>query len=311
MATFTSALKATEIVASISLSYYQEDVRPLITNIAPADTPLFTMSGDVPAKGLQHEWQRDTLAGATGVGTAQGTAFSASALTLPSRQSNTCQIVRTDYAVTLTEEAVSHYGVDSAFAYHTGKRMKELAKNTEAAMMLNTELVTGARKMAGLSTQITTCSAADTNASVGFKYAALGEIQQLIFDQTGEECGIALCSPKQKRQVSNWFTSINREIGNSGKTLGMSILEIDTDFGAVKFVRTRYFATANATSNELLLINPMYINKAWLQPTKILRQSMDGDMTPGVIMHELTLEVLAENAMGKLTTGSFVDDPFA
>lgn len=292
--------------ASLGTNEIREDLRDLIADVSPVETPLFSMAGSVEAKSVKHEWMNDALATESSAGAQEGVAHTSAAVTRPSRVSNWCQILRKDYSISDTQEAVDTAGFSSSFEYQTVKALKEVARNTEMAMIQSTRVTTNgagtlAMAMDGLATFIqTNTGVASTSILL---QADLSALQEAVWDSSGVQPNVCLMSATHKRAVSTFYTSITKEVGNVSKTLGQSIMSVVTDFGDVNFVMSRYAVDTTATLKEFYLYPRSFVNKAWLYGTTAERQSRDGDITPGMVKHQLTLEVLNEKACGRNSQG--------
>lgn len=307
MATFTNFL-GSGLQASLGLNEIREDLIDEITNVDPTDTPLFSMASNVRAKGVFHEWPMDALAAASGSGATEGSTFSGAALTRPTRGNNWCQILRKDFAVTLTEEEVVKAGIDSMLAFQRVKAMKELARNTEVALIQNTATSIDPRQLGGIATFITTNT--QLSGAATLTQANFHALQELVFNQSGVNPDLCLLHPRHKMHVSTWYSSVTREMGNLSQSLGVAITEVITDFGPMRFAMERYVATfpfsatQPATGYEGYLLPLQLVRKAWLCPTRSFELAQDGDLLPAMLHHELTLEVLAQKACGRFRAGT-------
>lgn len=127
-------------------------------------------------------------------------------------------------------------------------------------------------------------------------------------------------SPKVKRQISA-FTSVggtadtpmNRTIAASDKKLISSIDFYDTDFGIIQIVLDRWMpegnntATAGAgaassTAGCAYFLQRSMNRLAWLRPMTHQFIGKRGDSVAGIIVGEVTLEVLSEKANGAITS---------
>lgn len=305
MATLTNRMETSP--ASLGTNEIREDLRDVIADVSPVETPLFSMAGSVAAKSVKHEWMNDSLAAESAAGHGEGVAHTSAVVTRPSRVENWCQILRKDYSISDTQEAVDTAGFSSSFNFQTVKALKEVARNTEMAMIQSTAVTTNSAAtpmaMDGLATFIQTNVTTNTALAASLMQANLSALQEVVFDSSGLQPNVCLLSATHKRAVSTFYTSITKEVGNVSKTLGQSIMSVVTDFGDVNFVMTRYGRTINATTKELYLFPRSQVNKAWLMGTKAERQARDGDITPGMVMHQLTLEVLNEASCGRMSAG--------
>lgn len=315
----------------------REDLSDVISMISPYDTPFFSMIGTVAATSTKHEWLRDSLAAADSGGALEGDEFSGATLTTPTRTSNFTQILRKDFSVTGTNEAVTHAGMASQFSYQMMKALRELARNTEQALLcqdiasnVNGD-ATNARTMKGLYHQILDADVAVTADNFVFDVvgtdgtgapansgtaAALAETDFNTLLQRMWEAGVApdtvLASPAAKRDITAFAGSSIARFNVDKNELVKNVMRYESDFGTVNVMLERFGpvgggASPAADTNEIAAIDGsnsafaferQHINKAILRPTVAERLPRSGDSERGMILHELTLQVGAIGAAG-------------
>lgn len=315
----------------------REDLSDVISMISPYDTPFFSMIGTVAATSTKHEWLRDSLAAADSGGALEGDEFSGATLTTPTRTSNFTQILRKDFSVTGTNEAVTHAGMASQFSYQMMKALRELARNTEQALLCQDIAsnvdgdATNARTMKGLYHQILDADVAVTADNFVFDVvgtdgtgapansgtaAALAETDFNTLLQRMWEAGVApdtvLASPAAKRDITAFAGSSIARFNVDKNELVKNVMRYESDFGTVDVMLERFGpvgggASPAADTNEIAAIDGsnsafaferQHINKAILRPTVAERLPRSGDSERGMILHELTLQVGAIGAAG-------------
>ena len=118
-------------------------------------------------------------------------------------------------------------------------------------------------------------------------------------------------SPKVKRQISNFTVgSENRNIAAVDKRLVSAIDFYDSDFGLIQIVLDRWVpegvntttATASATSTagQMFFLQRSINRLAWLRPMQHYLVGKRGDSISGLVVGEVTLEVLNEKANGRM-----------
>ena len=315
----------------------REDLSDVISMISPYDTPFFSMIGTVAATSTKHEWLRDSLATADSGGALEGDEFLGVAPTNPTRTSNFTQILRKDFSVTGTNEAVTHAGMASQFSYQMMKALRELARNTEQALLCQDIAsnvdgdATNARTMKGLYHQILDADVAVTADNFVFDVvgtdgtgapadtgtaAALSEPDFNTLLQRMWEAGVApdtvLASPAAKRDITAFSGSSIARFNVDKNELVKNVMRYESDFGTVDVMLERFgpegggaSPTANTNqiaaisgSNSAFAFERQHINKAILRPTVAERLPRSGDSERGMVLHELTLEVGAIGAAG-------------
>ena len=137
----------------------REDLRNIITDISPTETPFTSSIGRDTATNTFTEWLMDSLASANASNAhIDGDEFSGDALATPARLGNFCQISRKDLVVSRRANIVNKAGRRQEMAYQIAKAGKELKRDVEAVLLSNQAGAAGdasnASKAAGLPTWI-------------------------------------------------------------------------------------------------------------------------------------------------------------
>lgn len=316
----------------------REDLSDVISMISPYDTPFFSMIGTVAATSTKHEWLRDSLKAVSSAGALEGDEFSGATLVDPTRTSNYTQILRKDFSVTGTNEAVTHAGMASQFSYQMMKALRELARNTEQALLCQNDQGTPegaagtARTMKGLYHNIVDdalnnfiydCATATGDSGAGAPGDTAGgataddlnEDDFNILLQRMWEAGVApdtvLASPAAKRDITGFAGSSIARFNVDRNELVKNVMRYESDFGTVDVILERFgpvgAASANGDTGKIAAVTDsqtafaferQHINKAILRPTVAERLPKSGDSERGMVLHELTLEVGAVGAAG-------------
>lgn len=116
----------------------REDLRDVIYNIAPTDTPFMSNAGTGSASNTYHEWQTDTLASAVDTNAvAEGDDATTDAVTPTVRLGNYTQISDKVARIAGTTEAVDRAGRDGEMSYQMAKMAKELKRDMEKSLTAN------------------------------------------------------------------------------------------------------------------------------------------------------------------------------
>lgn len=289
----------------------REDLLDIIVNIAPWDTPLFSTCPKTTTKHTTHEWIEDTLQAASTFagGASEGAAFSANTVLTRTRKSNWTMIFRKDIAVTETQRALNPAGIKDEYAYQVSIGMKELARAMEHRLFSQSASATAsssARVMKVLDDYIT--NDGGVTASGQATKATVDSLMEKVYANGGVPDRI-YCHPNQKSQfVANLGAG-----GTSGYNLrniaaadARIVGNIDvyvSNFGAIQLVPDRFIPTAAATTGygRFWLLEQPKIRIAFLRPIKHVPLPPDGDRVRGMILGELTLEVMAAGAHGVCT----------
>jgi hypothetical protein len=280
----------------------REDLLDFVTNIDPVETPLFSMSQRTQATSTKHEWLTDSLAAVSTAGALEGAAFSGANLTEAVRVANYTQIIKKDFDISGTNQAVDHAGIPTQSSYQAMKAMGELARNTEASLLQGVQNGTPqgsstlARTMDGLTTLAgNSVTAVSTTVDEVTKLNALLELIWL----DGATADTMLVDSVGKKAISGYTTTtrIHHQGGPTNpNAISRNVQVYESDFGTVDIFLERHCAAADrgyAFQRE-------YVRTAVLRPTFFEELGKVGDSVRFSLLHELTLEVTAADAVGKM-----------
>ena len=280
----------------------REDLIDVITNISPVDTWVTSNTGNTRATAVLHEWQTDALAAAAANAVIEGDDASAAAVTPTVRVTNYCQILRKVWQVTDTQNAVQKAGRASESDYQKMKALKELARDIEYALVINTAAASGAsgtaRTLKGLqgwiATNVTTGTA---TADETLTEDMLNDNLQAIWAAGGFPSTV-LAGAFQKRKISG-FTVNTRDIDADSQKVVRSVDVYKSDFGEIT---VRLHQQVNTTIPSILLIlgDMSLWNKAWLRPVNAEQLARSGSSLKFMAEAELTLESRQEKGSGKI-----------
>lgn len=309
----------------------REDLLEQITNISPYDTPFVSQAPKVACRHIYHQWLIDSLSSQAGItGAVEGGDWNLDTTTAPTRDFNVTMILRKDIGLSESQRAVDTAGFRDQYAYEVQKATKELAIRLETLSFAALTTATGAsgtaRVMKGFQSFIATNTAyagAVTNTTAG---NATGDGQldvydfnnmlNLIYTQGGNPEQVYV-SPKVKRQISA-FTVAGatssvphaRNIAAMDKKLVGAIDFYDSDFGLIQIVLDRWvpestntsvdLTAATATGGKMFFLSRAINRLAWLRPIRHELVGKRGDSVAGLVVGEVTLEVLNEKANGMI-----------
>lgn len=296
----------------------REDLSNIIADVSPTETPLLTMIGRTTAKATKHEYLTDALAAAASNAHLEGGDMTGADPAARVRRDNYCQILSKNAVVTGTQEKVDKAGVKSEMAYQMARRMKEMKRDLEFALVgaSNAKVAgneTTAREMGSVDAYLYTndvdvgLSAPGAGTGVDFNdrvgadgaltEAMLKEALQNVFTNSGgNESVNLLVSAASKGVVSGFTASSTRYVTTDDKKLTASIDVYEGDFHTVRVVPDRFIQTGDA-----LVIDPEYMKLAELRPIHSFDIAKLGDATRKQIIWECTLEVCNEKAHALIT----------
>lgn len=276
----------------------REDLMDSITRVALEETPLFSKARKVNVSARKVEWLTEGLATAAKNAQVEGHSYSYTSPTAPSRVENWTQIVSKEFAVSNTQEATSTAGMTSVVAHELSKKMTELARDIEYAMINGTGTVTGtsaaAREMKGLLSFITTNTA--TGGGSALTETKYNDLMQAIKAQGGKPNRV-MVNGFQLRKITDFTANSTRQVQASDGILTNSVSVYVGPFGRQEITYNDIVPT-----DTVLFVQDDMVETGVLRgvsPKKNL--AITGDFTPAVIEGELTLIALNEKACGKIT----------
>jgi len=315
----------------------REDLADILTNITPDDTPFISSIGRTKASNVKTEWLTDTLSDAASAGAnALDEGFSATNTSagVPTRLTNYTQIFGKFVMVSESEIASNPAGRSDIYQYTLQKRTKEIARDIEAACILQSAQSSGeasagtGRLLAGLGLGGYPGTSGSSGSNAGWISAnyyigtALGltadgnngvsagsarfnltetllnNVLQIIWDQSGEMSNnIVFVNGYQKRVISSFSGNGTRfnSVPYTDKVLNSAVDLYYSDFGTVQLRLNRYM---NAT--KLGVINPSYFKLGELRPLNFKPLAKDGDRERGQLVYEASLVAYAPRSGGKI-----------
>lgn len=284
----------------------REDLIDIITTISPMDTWFTGNSGTGRAKARYHEWQTDALSAAAANAVIEGNEAAASAITATTRVGNYTQILRKTYQVTDTQDVIDKAGRDTESAYQTTKHLKELARDIEYALIINSASASGAtgtaRQLKGVLGWIATNNSTGTaTGNEALTETMYNDNLQLIWAQGGYPRH-TLCGASAKRTISGWSTN-TKNVDADEKKLTSAVDIYDSDFGTIAIrLHHQINTTFGSAPSQLITLGDMGLwKKAWMRPIKKEQLARTGASKKYMIEAELTLESLQEKGSGKIT----------
>ncbi len=298
----------------------KEDLLDQITNSDPFDVPWTAQAPKVGCQHVYHQWLTDTLGLDTidTSGAVEGADYAYEATSTPARDFNVTQILRQDIGVSETQRAVNSAGFKDAYAQEIQKATKRLAIKLEKVVFGPLTTATGtsanARVMRGFQSFLTTNTAyagsGDATHDGQLSSVNFNDMLDQIYGSGGNPEQVYV-SRKIKRQISSFtLTQQNRNIAAVDKRLVSAIDFYDSDFGLIQVVLDRWIpestnaagvtatASATATGGQMFFLQRNMNRLAWLRPMKHELVGKRGDSVAGLVVGEVTLEVLDSGQTG-------------
>ena len=274
----------------------REDLSDLITNISPEDTPFFKMAPKTKATNTYHETQKDSLADAAENAQLEGWNIGDVTHTTPDRVGGYSQILIKDVEVSDTQKAVNQAGVKNAYDYQVTKRLKEIARDIEFALIKGTGAVgdaTHARKIKGVMAWMST-NATDNAGTTALTEEGYNDMLQAVW-QSGGHPDVTLVNGTLKRDFSGFTAGSTKNVDSKSKKLIASVDVYESDFGLQKIVLERYI-----NNDDVAILEKDLWEVAFLRKTKHVPLAKVGDSTRGYVLAELALVARNEAGNGKI-----------
>ena len=290
----------------------REDLRDVIYNISPEETPFLSKCKKVRAANTYHEWQTDTLRASGANAHIEGDLTTANAMSATTREGNRTQIFKNAVVVPDTDEGLNKAGRAKEIAYQTMKIAKEQKLDIERALFLNNAAVAGnsttARELGGAGAWVATNFAGGSGSSAGgsgstaYTAGTARAMTQTIFDGVMQDIWEAGGNPNTvylsaaQMSVALGFTGNNNQRSTIGAADGKvaNLVEVYmTPWGTVEFMPSREVANA-----DIFIMQDDMWEVAELRPMKNTALAKTGDNTTRQIVTELTLVCKNENANG-------------
>jgi hypothetical protein len=302
----------------------REDLENIIWDISPTETPFASNVSKGKATAQYHEWQTDTLDAAAANSQIEGDDATTNTALPTVRLRNYCQILSKTVRVSGTQDAVNKAGRASELAYQVRKRMEELKRDLEYAMVRNQASSAGnsstAARMAGvegwLSTNKTSVGTGTAQTTPGYSNgtvasptdstvagtlteAALKAVIQATWTQGGEP-KVLMVGAATKSKVSAGFSGIATRFRDAnGMKQAAVVSGVDlyiSDFGEHRIIPNRFMRDQN-----ILVLDMEYWQLAQLRPLKQTDLAKTGDSDRKQLLMECTLVSRNEKASGKVT----------
>lgn len=304
-----------------------EDFHDAIYDISPTETPFQSLAKRLKARNPIHQWLADELKEATqGNAVVQGDDAGADTAIPALNLSNVCQLMEKVPKVSTTQEATDHYGRESEMRYQMAKRVKELKRDLEMALVGNNAatagIATDAAKMAGLeswlaygSDPVATLTANGTSVkegalgtTPGFTVAgtrptiaptdstSTGSVSETILKSViaqtyiaGGDASVIMANPLLKQKLATFagIATRYRDVPSGGRAQIIGGADLYvSDFGEHKLVPNRFMR-----STTIFGIDPEYVGVAYLMPFSQKDLALTGHAIKKLLSVQATLVV--------------------
>lgn len=277
-----------------------EDVTNEVVNISYATTPFYSGIGESTATNTLHSWLTDSYAASADNAAVEGNDLTFTDLTEPTRSPNIVQLFQKDIRVSNTARRVAHYGTGDPYNYQKNKKMVELARDIEKALVAGTTAsgASGvARRLNGAIALITTNKTV-RNSGSSLSETEFNDILQSIYDN-GTDLSVdkVFVGASLKRVISGYQGIPNtvQNVNAADAKLFNTVSYYESDFGVLSVHLEREVPTT-AGNKGLLAVDSSKWKVAYLtdgRPQHIPLATI-GSAQRGMLEAELTLEALNE-----------------
>ena len=299
----------------------REDLSDIIYNISPTDTPFMSGIGKTKATQTKYQWQTDTLSAAAANAAIEGASISYGSLSSTTLAFDYTQISTKAVQVTGTDDAVLAAGRNSEVAYQVAKAAKELKRDMENALLINTAKAVGsntaARTLGGLPTWISSNVSAGSGGSGAGSGAARTDGTQRAFTETllraalkttwvaGGNPNVIMLNGFNKQKLSFFTGGATRFDKAEDRRLMTSIDVYESDFGTMQVTPNRWIrktdSTANKRGQDVYLLEMDFWAVAFLRDFKLQHPAQTADADQRFLVVEYTLEAKNEASSGMVT----------
>ena len=294
----------------------REDLKDVIYNISPEETPFYSKSSKTTARNTLVEWQTDSLRASAANAHIEGDATAAGARSATTRLGNYTQIFKNAVVVPDTDEGLDKAGRAKEVAYQTLKIAKEQKLDIEKALFDNNARAAGnsttARELAGAPAWMTTSTdfganegadptgdgtdarTDETTTLIAFSQARFDGVMQSIWEEGGKPDTVYLSAFQMNKALA--FTGNNNQRSNvqaGDERVIKSLAVYVTPWGTVEFMPSR-----ENRSRDVFIMQDNMWEVAVLRPTKNVALAKTGDNTTRQVVTELTLCAKNEAANG-------------
>ena len=294
----------------------REDLKDVIYNISPEETPFYTKARKTTARNTLVEWQTDSLRASAANAHIEGDATTANARSATTRLGNYTQIFKNAVVVPDTDDGLDKAGRAKEIAYQTLKIAKEQKLDIEKALFDNNARVAGnsstARELAGAPAWLVTntvyganeganptgdgtdARTDETTALTAFDQTKFDTVMQSIWEAGGKPDTVYLSAFQMNKALA--FTGNNNQrssVQAGDERVIKSLAVYVTPWGSVEFMPSR----ENRSRDVFIMQDDMW-EVAVLRPTKNVALAKTGDNTTRQVVTELTLCAKNEAANG-------------
>ena len=277
----------------------REDLSDIIAIVAEEDAPMYNRFAKAKAMATYTEWQTDSLASAAKNANIEGANNSYALASSTTRLGDYTQIFKKFVKVSGTQEVVDKAGRDSEVSYQKMKRLREIMRDVEYALVNGTgnSGATGtARELTGVLARITTSIGTGTGTGTETLTEAMynNNLQEIY--TLGGEAHATYANAWQQRKIAAFSTPNARTEMTGDGEISAYVNVYYSQFGRMEIIPDRQM-----TSTIIANLQDDMWSVAELRGINYKVTDVDADAITGRYLGELTLRAHNETSSGKIT----------
>lgn len=280
------------------VSAKEDVVLNAIEILTAKETQIFNMLGKTTAINTVHAYLTDTLKTAASLAVAEGSDYTATALTTPTRLTNIVEIVAKNFKVTRTQRDIEHYQGTDELARQTQKALADWGNAAEFDLVRST-LSSGASGFAPTLSGIIQAISKSTNhtshtSTTAWDATILDGLMKDNWDNSNGDVATDIFMGSFLRKATDAFTQKSNVVVNgAGMTsIVRTVTTYETAFGTLRIHTHRYVQQSGDSHGRVLAIRPDKLKVAFLKRPYIdTGLARSGDYDNRAVVGKFTLEV--------------------
>lgn len=305
--------QATNSFSTFTSTRGRELILDKIYNVSVKDTPFASMLDREEIDSVLPRWHTDTFAAAASNKVEQGNIPTIAASTATVEYSNRTQILEKTGAITRTENKHRKVKPTSDYDYEVTKRMVELKKDVEFAILQNTTAIPASAGVAPQTRGMLGWVATNTSKGVGgadpnpltntaqtdgtqraFTETLFKDVIKLMYDNGAEIDDCYALIPSSQRTTFDGFLAGQTRFDKAEDKSLTAVLEVYIGpFGRIKALNGRQMR-----QREVFIVNPDYVKLGEYDKMKDKKLADRGDAIEFMVNTEIALIVNNEKAHG-------------
>jgi len=254
------------------VSAKEDVVMDAIEILTAKETQIFNMLGKGEAVNTVHSYLTDTLRTAASKAVAEGGDYTLSANSTPSRLTNLVEIVAVPFAVTRTQQDISHYHGQNELERQTSKALMDWGNAAEFDLVRST-LTSGASgtapKLSGIVEAISkSTNTTAHNSGTVWDATILDGLMKDNWDNSNGDVATDVFMGSFLRKATDGFTQKSNTVVNNpgGQTkIVRTVTTYETAFGTLSIHTHRYVQQSTDATGRILALRPEKLKVAFLK----------------------------------------------